>query len=83
MDQTLLAIAVAFSAGAVFGYMVREGISRRRRARERQRFYYDNQPYGDAPLVPGWPGEDQSREGSQDGPTTQALRWSNLSVSAG
>ena len=64
MDQTLLAIAAAFAAGAVFGYMVREGISRRRRAWERRTFLYDDRPYGDAPLVPGWEGEDQSTEGS-------------------
>jgi len=52
MDQTLLAMAAAFVAGAVFGYMVREGVSRRRRARERQRFFYDNEPYGEATLLP-------------------------------
>jgi len=65
MDSTVLVIPAVFVAGAVFGYMVREGISRRRRARERKTFYYDDRPYGDAPLVPGWHGEDQSTEGNK------------------
>jgi|RhiMetdeSRZDD1v2_1073273.scaffolds.fasta_scaffold491410_2 hypothetical protein len=65
MDSTLLAIFAAFVAGVVFGYMVREGISRRRRARERRRFHYDNEAYGDATLIPGWHGELQNMQGSK------------------
>jgi hypothetical protein len=72
MGQTLLAIAVAFVVGAVFGYMVREAISRRRRARERQRFFYDNEPYGEATLLPELHGEYRNAAEAQGGPT----RWS-------
>jgi hypothetical protein len=54
-----------FLAGAVFGYMVREGISHRRRARERHQFHYDERPYGDATLIPGWHDEHQNTEGSK------------------
>ena len=60
MDPNLLVIPAVFVAGAVFGYIIREGISRRRRARERHRFKYDDRPYGDATLIPGWHGERQN-----------------------
>jgi hypothetical protein len=65
MDPNLLVIPAVFVAGAVFGYMVREGISRRRHARERHRFHYDNEAYGDATLIPGWHGELQNMQGSK------------------
>jgi hypothetical protein len=77
MDSTLLAIFAAFVAGVVFGYMVREGISRRRRARERHRFHYDNEAYGDATLVPGWHGELQNTAGRQDAPTRRSFSRTN------
>jgi hypothetical protein len=67
MDPNLLVIPAVFVAGAVFGYMVRQVISRRRRASERHRFHYDDRPYGDATLIPGWHDELQNAEGSKTG----------------
>ena len=46
MDQLLLAVIAVFAVGFAVGYIVRDSISRHRRAKaKRSRIFFDNDPH--------------------------------------